>query len=99
MQMVETLLILSVISPILIAAIQRKNDTEVPEAPTIGLIEPDWSVELGLCAQLLDLDQRNFHCWSYRRFVAEHNRNSTLDQELQFTRAKIDQNFSNYSAW
>jgi geranylgeranyl transferase type-2 subunit alpha len=59
----------------------------------------DWSVELGLCAQLLDLDQRNFHCWSYRRFIAERNPGSTLDAELQFTRTKIDQNFSNYSAW
>lgn len=86
-------------------------------------IEVDWQRELGLCAQLLDLDARNckwlgsvlmtrvsgqstnadvshvaVHCWTYRRYVADKAKITPLD-ELKFAMKKIEQNFSNYSAW
>jgi len=58
----------------------------------------DWKRELGLCGKLLELDERNFHCWNYRRYAAEKAK-ATLVEEFQFTTKKIEQNFSNYSAW
>eukprot|EP01113_Clastostelium_recurvatum_P025707 TRINITY_DN3092_c0_g1_i3.p1 TRINITY_DN3092_c0_g1~~TRINITY_DN3092_c0_g1_i3.p1 ORF type:complete len:315 (+),score=58.76 TRINITY_DN3092_c0_g1_i3:1-945(+) len=58
----------------------------------------DWQREVKLCTKLLNLDLRNFHCWSYRRFVASHA-NESLSQQFDYTTTKIEQNFSNYSAW
>ena len=100
--------------------------------------------ELQLTDQLLNLDERNFHCWSYRRFVVgcmcgnasgeivlsdssvlfgpqvghskqEHDHDdgkerdmialetsqmqSLLNSEFDFTTHKIQQNFSNGSAF
>ena len=56
------------------------------------------SRELLLTQQLLQVDERNFHCWGFRRYVARLAGVST-ETELAFTRSKIDANFSNYSAW
>ena len=56
------------------------------------------SREMKLIAHLLDLDDRNFHCWGYRRFVVSL-RGAPDAEELDYTTSKIEANFSNYSAW
>ncbi|KAL0585683.1 hypothetical protein ABG067_004607 [Albugo candida] len=53
--------------------------------------------EIHLCEKLLELDERNFHCWNYRRYVAKKI-GMGREEELQFSTIKIEQNFSNYSA-
>ncbi|RYE97296.1 MAG: hypothetical protein EOO41_03655, partial [Methanobacteriota archaeon] len=58
----------------------------------------DISRELELCNTMLQADERNFHCWGYRRWVASVAHVST-EAELAFTLACIQRNFSNYSAW
>jgi geranylgeranyl transferase type-2 subunit alpha len=62
--------------------------------------------EISLCAKLLDADERNFHCWQYRRWVSDRHARlagdageATASAEVNFTRALITKNFSNYSAW
>lgn len=54
--------------------------------------------ELDLCAKFLKADERNFHCWAYRMQVAAMAGCAASD-ELDFTRNKVLDNFSNYSAF
>uniref|UniRef100_A0A3B4X660 Geranylgeranyl transferase type-2 subunit alpha n=1 Tax=Seriola lalandi dorsalis TaxID=1841481 RepID=A0A3B4X660_SERLL len=62
------------------------------------LPRPDWARELTLCDRCLSLDDRNFHCWDYRRMVVKMS-GVPVDQELEFTDRLIGSNFSNYSSW
>ncbi|CAK8685141.1 unnamed protein product [Clavelina lepadiformis] len=64
----------------------------------LKLKTPDWKRELQLCNLFLQFDDRNFHCWDYRRFVCSHS-NHPLKDEIDYTNKLIESNFSNYSSW
>ncbi len=59
-----------------------------------------WQSDLQLTALLLSarVDERNFHCWNYRRYVLELAR-LPPKEELDFTMERIIEQTSNYSAW
>ncbi|KDN40754.1 hypothetical protein RSAG8_07929, partial [Rhizoctonia solani AG-8 WAC10335] len=61
-----------------------------------------WARELAIVEKMLDRDPRNFHAWDYRRYalasMPESDRRSP-EFELAYTTRKIEQNFSNFSAW
>ncbi|KAG0051573.1 hypothetical protein BGZ83_003546 [Gryganskiella cystojenkinii] len=71
--------------------------------------KPKWDLELGMVNKFLEMDARNFHGWSYRRYIIrqldlidKEATDKVLDRaqtEFDFTTNKIHQNFSNYSAW
>lgn len=58
----------------------------------------DLKRELRLCEEFLEKDERNFHCWTYRRCVLASIK-SPPSEELLFTDTLIARNFSNGSAW
>ncbi|GIX80228.1 geranylgeranyl transferase type-2 subunit alpha [Caerostris darwini] len=60
--------------------------------------EGDWKRELKLCNFFLSQDERNFHCWDYRRLVCKKC-NVSCEEELDYSTELIEKNFSNYSAW
>jgi hypothetical protein len=61
--------------------------------------EPVWDAEMALVDKMLNLDQRNFHGWDYRRWLVSQSNVSSPRKEFDYTTNKIHQNFSNYSAW
>ena len=58
-----------------------------------------WETELSLVDRMLQLDPRNFHGWNYRRYITAQLERDTDADELAFALRKIENNFSNYSAW
>jgi len=59
-----------------------------------------WSRELFIAEKMLEVDSRNFHAWDYRRYIfASYPDLRTPQDELAYTKRKIEANFSNFSAW
>ncbi|KAL5118999.1 Rab geranylgeranyltransferase [Pleosporales sp. CAS-2024a] len=68
-----------------------------------------WSGELQLINKMLHADSRNFHAWSYRRFVvsqidrltipSEEQAHTLTEAEFEYTTKLIKTNLSNFSAW
>ncbi|EEB95242.1 hypothetical protein MPER_05820 [Moniliophthora perniciosa FA553] len=78
----------------------------VPDGPgttgddQIGWKKASWSKELLVVEKMLDADARNYHAWSYRRYIlAEMPIPRSETSELAYTTKKIESSFSNFSAW
>ncbi|KAK7544605.1 uncharacterized protein J3D65DRAFT_563914 [Phyllosticta citribraziliensis] len=82
-----------------------QQSTELlPQSQARGL----WQEELGLVGKMLSRDSRNFHGWSYRRFVVarlealpseDGQKTSMTEPEFEYTTKMINTNLSNFSAW
>lgn len=59
---------------------------------------PNWNNEFTLCSKYLNADDRNFHCWDYRRLILNKTA-PCLEKELEFSTERLNANFSNYSSW
>ncbi|KAF8753505.1 Rab-protein geranylgeranyltransferase [Rhizoctonia solani] len=79
-----------------------ENIPDGPEGAEKSWKSSIWARELAIVEKMLDRDSRNFHAWNYRRYVLasvpEPDRRSP-ESELAYTTRKIEQNFSNFSAW
>ncbi|CAD8144406.1 unnamed protein product [Paramecium pentaurelia] len=71
----------------LISSINQDNQFKLIEA-----IKQEYE----LCSKMLDRDERNFHVWNYRNWLSSI---SAFGKEDEFTKKKIEQNFSNFSAY
>ncbi|KAF7278055.1 hypothetical protein GWI33_008826 [Rhynchophorus ferrugineus] len=60
--------------------------------------KPNWEKEFMLCTKYLNYDDRNFHCWDYRRLLI-NKIGITLTSEIKFSTDRLNANFSNYSSW
>ncbi|KAK7440205.1 Rab geranylgeranyltransferase [Stygiomarasmius scandens] len=66
----------------------------------LGWKQDYWKKEMFVVEKMLDVDARNFHAWSYRRYVlASMTTPRNPKTELAYTKRKIEANFSNFSAW
>ncbi|EIW85393.1 rab-protein geranylgeranyltransferase [Coniophora puteana RWD-64-598 SS2] len=78
----------------------------IPEGPIVddnttqGWRQAAWDGELALAEKMLEADARNFHAWSYRRYIlADMPAKRPEATELAYTKKKIQSSMSNFSAW
>ncbi|KAJ7074238.1 rab-protein geranylgeranyltransferase [Mycena amicta] len=70
------------------------------EGDVSGWRKANWDREMFVVDKMLDADPRNFHAWSYRRYVLAGMPVARPETaELAYTTRKIEANFSNFSAW
>ncbi|EGW34992.1 alpha subunit of geranylgeranyl transferase type 2 [Spathaspora passalidarum NRRL Y-27907] len=80
----------------------------------VALHRVNWMYEFAVVSKLLELDQRNFHGWQYRRFIVENIEKESVAKdpshekvillkikldEFDYTTTKVQSDFSNFSAW
>ena len=55
--------------------------------------------ELYFCVKMLEKDERNFHVWNYRNWLIDLSQDERFSlKEEVFTKMKVEQNFTNFSA-